>query len=382
MNPKRRLCLGASAALPLSLMLEGCATTAFSNMSRNAVVDAGYTGAAGAVVDGIAVYKTLQQALDGAPANSATPWRIAVRNGRYYEKLEITKPNIRFVGESRDKTILTFDAYSGLAKPGGGGTTWGTNGCATLIVRATDFAALDLTIENGFDFPSNDSKDPKDPTYTNAGQAVALMTAKGSDRAFFNNVKITGHQDTLFVDAGRSYFKHCYISGNVDFIFGAGQSVFEECEIVTRPRTKPNVNPVGYVTAPSTQISNPYGLVFVRCKLVKENKDVPAGSSPLGRPWHPTTTMPDGRYADPNAIGSSVFIECFMDDHITSDGWAAMQGTQKSGPDRTWFQPEDARFFEYRSTGPGARTGAKRRQLTDAQAADYAIPKLLGDWKP
>ena len=381
MNPKRRQYLGASAALPLLFMLDGCATTAFQNAARNAVVDSGYTGTAGAVVDGVAFYKTLQQALDAAPNNSAMPWRITVRNGRYYEKLEITKPNIRFIGESRDKTILTFDAYSGLAKPGGGGA-WGTNGCATLIVRATDFVAIDMTIENGFDFPTNDSKDPKDPTYTRDAQAVALMTSTGADRAFFNNVKVTGHQDTLFLNVGRSYFRKSYISGNVDFIFGAGQSIFEDCDIVTRPRTKPGVNPIGYVTAPSTQISNAYGLVFVRCKLVKESKDVPAESSPLGRPWHPTTAMPDGRYADPNAIGSSVFIECFMDDHVTSDGWAAMQGTQKSGPDRTWFQPEDSRFFEYKSSGPGAKTGAKRRQLTDAQAADYSVPKLLGDWKP
>ncbi|MEC5385864.1 pectinesterase family protein [Uliginosibacterium sp. H3] len=381
MNPHRRLYLGASLAFPLTIMLEGCASTAFQSAAKSALVDAGYSGKAGAIVDGVAQFKTVQQALDAAPDNSPTPWRIAIRNGRYYEKLEITKPNIRFIGESRDKTILTFDAYSGLNKPGGGGA-WGTNGCATLIVRATDFAALDITIENGFDYPANDKKDPKDPTYTNAGQAVAVMTAKGADRSFFANVKITGHQDTLFVDAGRSLFRKCYVSGNVDFIFGAGQSVFEECEIVTRPRTKPGVNPVGYVTAPSTQISNPYGLVFVRCKLIKENGDVPAESSPLGRPWHPTTTMPDGRYADPNAIGSSVFIECFMEDHITSDGWAAMAGTQKSGPDRVWFQPEDSRFFEYKSSGPGAKTGAKRRQLSDAQAADYAIPKLLGDWKP
>jgi pectinesterase len=59
-----------------------------------------------------------------------------------------------------------------------------------------------------------------------------------------------------------------------------------------------------------------------------------------------------------------------------------MAGTQKSGPDRTMFQPEDARFFEYKSTGPGAKTGAKRRQLSEAQAAAYTVAKLLGDWKP
>ena len=41
--------------------------------------------------------------------------------------------------------------------------------------------------------------------------------------------------------AGRSYFKNGAISGGVDFIFGAGRTVFEACDIVSRPRTKPNL---------------------------------------------------------------------------------------------------------------------------------------------
>jgi pectinesterase len=379
MNLQRRMILGASAALPLAAMLEGCASTPALSVSGS-VVDAAYGGAAGAIVEGKAYYKSIQAALDAAPSNAAQAWRIFVRNGRYYEKLDITKPNIQLVGESREQTILTYDAYSGLAKPGGG--NWGTFGCATLIVRASDFRAENLTIENGFDYPSNDAKDAKDPTRINDAQAVALMTDTGADRSLFVNVKITGHQDTLFTNVGRSLFRKSYVSGNVDFIFGAGQSLFEECEIVTRPRNKPGVNPVGYITAPSTQLSDKYGLVFIRCKLLKENDKLPDESSPLGRPWHPTKSFPDGRYADPNAVGSAVFIECFMDKHITTDGWAAMSGTQKSGPDKTWFQPEDSRFFEYKSSGPGAKTGSKRRQLTDAQAADYTVAKVLGDWKP
>ncbi|MFT3734444.1 MAG: pectinesterase family protein [Rhodocyclaceae bacterium] len=371
MNRQRRICLALASSLPLASMLEGCAMLSMFS-SADAYVDAsGKTEGA---------FPTIQAALNAAPEKSPKPWVISVKPGRYYEKITITKPNIHLVGADQHTTVLTFDAYSGLKKPDG--NTWGTFACGTLIVQAVGFKAANLTIENGYDYPANDTRDPKDPLFTNAPQAVAVMTDTGSDQAFFHKVRITGYQDTLFTNVGRSYFKDCYVSGHVDFIFGAGQTLFENCEIASRPRTKPGVNPVGYVTAPSTQISNKYGLVFLRCKLVKENDKLPAASTPLGRPWHPTKAFPDGRYADPDAIGSSVFIECFMDDHITGDGWAAMAGTQKSGPDRVWFQPEDSRFFEYKSSGPGAHTSGKRRQLTAAEAADYTAEKVLGNWKP
>lgn len=381
MNLNRRLCVVTGAALPLTLLLDGCASRTSNRSPADCVVDGNYRGAAGALVDGVAQYQSVQQALDAAPASATSPWRIMLRTGRYYEKLEVAKPHVHLIGESRDTTIITFDAYAGQIRPGTT-TTWTTAGCATLTIRAPDFAASELTIENGFDYLANDAKPVTDPTRTNDPQGVALMTAGGSDRARFDNVRIAGHQDTLFVDAGRGYFSRCHISGGVDFIFGAGQTVFEACDIVSRRRTKPNVYPIGYITAPSTQITNPYGLVFLRCKLLRESTAVPANSTALGRPWHPAVNMPDGRYADPNAIGSSVFIECFMDDHIMTDAWFSMTGLQKSGPERTVFYPEDSRFFEYKSSGPGAKNNAKRRQLTDAQAATYTTANVLRDWRP
>ena len=386
MNLKRRQTLGLYAVTPLLtplIMLNGCATTPVTTTAMSAVVDASYSGPPGAVVDGAARYKTVQQALDAAPEQSAGPWRIVLHKGRFYEKLYVTKPNIHFVGESRNASVITYDAYAGQAKPDAYGSgNWTTAVCASITVSAPGFSVENMTIENGYDYLANDGKPADDPTRTNDPQAVALMLTRGSDRARFKHVTITGHQDTLFVDAGRSYFRDCLVSGGVDFIFGAGQTVFEACDIVSRPRTKPNVNPFGYVTAPSTQITERYGLVFLRCKLLRENANVPPNSTALGRPWHPAVNRSDGRYADPDAIGSSVFVECFMDDHITDEGWYSMTGQQKSGPDRTVFYPQYSRFFEYKSMGPGARVNAQRRQLTGTQAAEYTAANLLGDWTP
>ncbi|PAT00079.1 MAG: hypothetical protein BSR46_04775 [Candidatus Dactylopiibacterium carminicum] len=333
-------------------------------------------------------YKTIQSALDAAPARSKQPYVVRIKAGRYYEKLEITRPNVTFIGEGQDKTVLTYDAFSGLDRPGG--KAWGTWGCETLIVKAPDFRAESLTIENGYDYNANDVLDKSDPKYTNAPQAVALMTDTGSDRAVFYKVKVTGFQDTLFVNAGRAYFYQSYVSGHVDFIFGAGQAVFEDSDIITRPRLRPDLKTIGYVTAPSTKIADPYGLVFINSRLKKENDKVPANSSPLGRPWHPTASLPDGRYADPDAIGASTFIDCWMDDHIAIDGWASMTGTGRAAGTKDTFLPDNpkhARFLEHGSKGPGAprKDASKMRdQLTGSaeQAKAFTAAKVFGDWAP
>jgi pectinesterase len=184
-------------------------------------------------------------------------------------------------------------------------------------------------------------------------------------------VRITGHQDTLFPNAGRSYFHRCIVSGSVDFIFGAGQAVFDDCDIISRDRHSATNN--GYVTAPSTSSHVPFGLVFLRSRVKKESPSMARASVALGRPWHP--------YGDPQANGSAVFIECWMDDHIGDKGWDRMSSVDSTGG-RTWWEPESARFFEFRSSGPGAISSPRRRQLSDAEAARYTIANVLSGWVP
>ncbi len=351
-----------------------------SSPPADAIVDVGFVGAEGSRVGGIKTFRSIKAALEDAPDTPRGQYIILIKDGRYREKIVVSKPRISFLGESRDATVLTYDAYSGFKNPDG--TNLGTWKCGTLIIRAPDFHAENLTIENAFDYPSNDGKYADDPTRTNAPQAVALMTDQGSDRAFFRNLRINGYQDTLFVSSGRSYFTRCVISGHVDFIFGAGQAIFEEDDIVTRARRVIAKTPIGYITAPSTQIGQRFGLVFIACRLLKESAAIPSDSVALGRPWHPTTSFPDGRYADPNAVGSSVFLRCYMDDHIAEKGWDRMAGTGRKEGEKIWFNPEDARFFEYNNTGPGAHKNPSRRQLSDEEARDYTVESVLGGWHP
>lgn len=357
--------------------LTGCASAQHSGATADAVVDATYSGPQGEQIDGLPTYRNIQAALDAAPNMAREPYRIAIRAGRYHEKIVVKKPHIAFVGQDRDHTVLTYDAVAEATSPDG--RPWGTSGSGTLIVKAPDFSAENMTIENSFDYTANRLRRPGDAGWIRNPQAVAVMTDNGADRSLFRNVRISGHQDTLYVDAGRSYFYRSIIAGHVDFILGAGQAVFEDCDLITLYR--PDATPIGWVAAPSTQIGDHYGMVFLHSRLLRESNAVPAHSTLLGRPWHPTTSFADGRYADPNAIGSAVFVDCWMDEHISAEGWDAMGGTGRDGT-RVMFSPQDARFFEYRSSGPGALVSDKRRQLSDAQAADYTLPKILGDWQP
>ena len=197
------------------------------------------------------------------------------------------------------------------------------------------------------------------------------MLADGSDRARFRNVTFLGNQDTLFVNAGRSFFESVRIVGHVDFIFGAGQAVFENARIEALNR--PGKDPAAYVTAPSTRISQPFGMLFIDCRILRHDDSVPPGSVKLGRPWHPG--------GDPAVNGSAVFTNCFMDDSVSEDGYASISSTVDGV--RQWFDLEPgSRFFEYGSHGPGALKGARRPQLDDSAATYYTRSNVLGDWDP
>lgn len=359
----------ASLALAAFLGATGFAPGPAAAQSVSAVVDAAFEGVDGALVGGLPIYRTIGAALAAAPAQNPAPHVIHIRAGRYREKLTVDKPHVHFRGDGRDVTVLTYDAAAGLPAPGGG--TWGTRGSYTLRIAAPDFRLENMTVENGFDYPANAAKPDTDPTKIQGAQAVAVLTDEGSDRAVFRDCKLSGYQDTLFANSGRQYYHRCTILGHVDFIFGAGQAVFHETEIVSRDRGSETNN--GYIAAPSTLLAQPYGFLFLDCRLRKESAGMAPASVALARPWHPS--------GNPQAVGSAVFVNCHMDDHIGARGWERMGSTLADGS-RIWWEPEQSRFFEYGSTGPGAIVSPTRRVLTDEQAAYYTAEQVLRGWTP
>jgi pectinesterase len=366
---RRRAFLAVITALTSSRALEAKAAKAPSESTFDAMV-----ALRPASTLGVPTYRSIAKAIDAAPENSQKPFRIRISAGIWHEKLVITKPFVHLIGADRHRSVIQFDAAAGQADPDG--KIRGTWGCATLRVRAADFSMRNLTIANTFDYLGNLRKPQFEKIGANGAQAVALMLDAGSDRARFDEVDIVGHQDTLFADAGRSLFQHCRISGSVDFVFGAGQAVFDACDLVSRYR--PDKQRQGYIAAPSTSRQQAHGLNFLRCRLLREAL-VPAHSVVLGRAWRPTREFADGRYGDPDALGAAAFIDCWMADHIAAEGWDAMNTTTRDGR-RIPLEPHEVRLCEYANRGPGARIHATRHQLSAQQAGAYATGRLLDDW--
>ena len=204
----------------------------------------------------------------------------------------------------------------------------GTSGSYSTLVEADDFIAENVTFEN---------------TAGEVGQAVALRTT-GRRQAFYN-CRMLGWQDTLYVHEGSAYFRECYVEGRVDFIFGRATAVFERCHIHSKNG--------GYVTAAATAKDDPFGFVFLDCKLTGDG--APAY---LGRPWR-----------DHAAVA---FVRCELGEHVRPEGWD------------NWRNPareKTARYAEYKCTGPGADRSKRvpwSRELSDAEAAKYTVANILG----
>ncbi|MCO1337827.1 pectin esterase [Kocuria polaris] len=306
-------------------------------------------------------FTSVQAAVDAVPANSSQRTIIRIAPGEYREVVRVRSPKQRVTflgaGAGPADTVLVFDNASGTPLPDGGGT-YGTTGSASTRVDAAYFHAENLTFANDFDPAAN-------PQITNT-QAVALLLA--ADLCVLRNVRFLGRQDTLYVNSpqrdeqARYFIDSCYVEGDVDFVFGRGTAVFNECHVASLDRGSATNN--GYVTASSIDQQFAHGYLFDRCRFTSE---AARGTVHLGRPWHPG--------GDPEAIAQVLVRDSWLDRHIKVAPWADMSG----------FSWRDARFAEYANRGPGAATGPDRPQLPAGQASEYTAAAYLraGDgWAP
>jgi len=306
---------------------------------------------AGAIIvdkSGRGNYTTVQAAVNSLGSKSSDAKTIYIKNGNYKEVVTIPNgiSNLTIIGESKENVIIHYDNYNG--KSNGSGGTYGTSGSASVFIKGSDITVHNITFMNSFEEKGNSNE-----------QAVALSAT--GNRIKFNNCIFRGNQDTLLCDGGTQYFYKCLIEGDVDFIFGRSQAVFEECEIRSLNRGSKTNN--GYITAARTDASAPYGFVFINCRLTCE-WGTAANSVWLGRPW-----CPNGTDVNKPAVA---YINCYMDAHIKTEGWTSMSGVD----------PSHGRFYEYNSWGSGAAKNSSRPQLTAAQAANYTKINVLGGWNP
>lgn len=281
-------------------------------------------------------YDTVQAALNSLSKTNSTPTQIRIAPGTYKEKLSIQVPNITLCGQAgkASSTILTYSDNANT--PNGNGGTLGTTGGASTTLSSNDVSAENLTFANS--------------TPLGGSQAVALLVT--GNQVQFRNCRFLSFQDTLYVRKAKQYFRDCYVEGTVDFIFGDATAVFDNC-------TVHNVSGGTAVTAPNTDQSVPYGLVFLGGELTAVSS-IKAGSMALGRNW--------------GAYGSATFLKTALGPHISAVGWVPMGSNTLA----------TARFAEYKTTGAGASgsRAPESKQLSDQQAADYTLSKIFGTWVP
>ncbi|WP_233413833.1 pectinesterase family protein [Nucisporomicrobium flavum] len=328
-----------------------------------ALAVAGMTGPAAAhprrrvrlvvAADGTGDHTEVQAAVDAVPAGGL----VDIRPGTYRGQVVVPadKPDLLFrgLGASPADVVIVDDRANGTPRPGGG--TWGTSGSASVTVDGPGFQARNLTFANDFDEAAH-------PEITGR-QAVAVLTR--ADRVAFEAVRFLGNQDTLYLNSpaadvhARVSLRGCHVEGDVDFIFGRATAVLERCRIHSLSRGSTTNN--GYVTAPSTDLGNPYGFLFAACAFTS---DAPPASVFLGRPWHPSQ--------DPDAVGQCVVRNSLLGAHIGPAPWSDFG---------TWPW-RDARFAEYRNAGPGATVTPDRPQLTPEEAAALTPAAYLAGWSP
>ena len=309
--------------------------------------------------DGSGDYKTVQEAIDAAPAGRAFPWLIFIKNGEYKGHVDVpsNKPYLHFIGQERDKVIITDDKLCG------GDNALHVSVGATVVVNSDNCYFDNLTLENSW---GHDKQ---------AGpQALALNTS--GDRTVFKNVAMLSYQDTWITPSTsnyRVYAKDCFIEGAVDFIYNSGNIYIDNTTLYINRKSG------GYIVAPSHAADVKWGYVFMNCTITAPGN--PAETDVwLGRPWH---NQP-----------KTVFINTTAEVTIPAAGWYEKMG----GLPALWAEyntmdgdgnPLDLsqRRSSYWKEVDGEQVWVHnvKNVLTAEEAAQYTVKNVLSgsdNWQP
>lgn len=310
--------------------------------------------------DGTGDYTSVQAAIDAAPEGRAMPWLIFIKNGEYKGHVDIpaNKPYLHFIGQERDKVIITDDKLCG------GDNALHVSVGATVVVKSNDCYFDNLTLENSY---GHDKQ---------AGpQALALNTM--GDRTVFKNVAMLSYQDTWITPSTsnyRVYAKDCFIEGAVDFIYNSGNIYIDNATIYINRKSG------GYIVAPSHGADVEWGYVFMNCRITAPS--VPSETDVwLGRPWHNNP--------------KTVFINTIAEVTIPAKGWYPTMGglpvlwadyntMDAHGNPVDLSQREDTYYYTDSNTGEKVY-GKAKNYLTAEEAAQYTVKNVLSgkdNWQP
>ncbi|KAK4273421.1 hypothetical protein QN277_021828 [Acacia crassicarpa] len=288
-------------------------------------------------LDGSGHYRSISEAVDAAPILSKRRYVIYVKSGIYKENVDMKrkKTNIMLVGEGIGKTIVTGNRNFMQG--------WTTFRTATVAVSGKGFIARDMSFRNTAG-PENH-------------QAVALRV--DSDQSAFFRCSIEGHQDTLYAHSLRQFYRECEIYGTIDFIFGNGAAVLQNCKLYTRVPL-----PLQKVTITAQGRKSPHQSTGF---IIQDSFILATQPTYLGRPW--------------KQFSRAVYMNTYMSGLVQPRGWLEWAGN---------FALNTLWYGEYKNYGPGSSLAGRVRWpgyhiIKDAAAANYFTVQSFIDgatWLP
>lgn len=158
----------------------------------------------------------------------------------------------------------------------------GTNCAAVFWAQNNDLQLVNLSVVNTL----------LDTVDGGTHQGVALRT--DGDRVQLENVRLIGRQDTVYLNTSnrknaavtdrisRVHVKNSYIEGDVDYVFGRANVVFDNVEFHT---VSSRGSDEAYVLAPNTLPDNPYGFLVRGSRFTGDDGYKGSFKAKLGRAW-------------------------------------------------------------------------------------------------
>ncbi len=309
--------------------------------------------------------------ITGVPSSATKVINVAA--GDYFEKIEVSLPNVSIIGkgDTADKVVIHYNAIAGALDPSGK-VGYSTDGSATISIResATGFYAENITFQN--DWNTNAEYEESKELYSDTQAVAALVQA---DMSKFINVRFSSYHDTLYAMTGRQYYENCYIEGRTDYVFGYNATAYFKNTTLMTIGSGDKKNG-GYVVATKGFDEGAdidaiaYGYIFDDCTFTADSL-VTDGTVSLARGWGSEMKMMVMNSTISKAYSKEAYGEATLD----VDGVTPAKDNKNDRYGKMNAEPVAEYLLEYNNTGDGAITASLENTctvITVEEAAKYA----------
>jgi pectin methylesterase-like acyl-CoA thioesterase len=203
---------------------------------------------------GSSTFRSVQGALTAASSGSGAV-SVEIDTGTYREDLDWRATREITIkaksGVANTAAVIAFENCDGLNS--------GTSGRPLFLINQNTPAVIiqGITIENTR--VKTGTGDQAETIYLNGASGYLIV----------KNCRLISRQDTLLLK-GYSYFYNCYITGDVDFIWGTNDlTLFDSCQINARVDNRA-ASTVSYVLQ-ARSIAKQKGFVFLNCNFTADS---------------------------------------------------------------------------------------------------------------